>query len=498
MIELDVKKFKSVPFAHQVDGVKALLKNPAFALYDEMGAGKSKQVIDAACVLAEGKVIDTVLVIAPASVRCVWTDDEIGEVKKHSWLSADICDFHAKNAMWRLDLKTSVTLQWVVTNYEFLRSPERLKHLLYVLRNRKILLVLDEASKIKTRTAKQTKAIQKVRDVCNRCVILNGTPVTDSPMDLWSQMKVLDPMILGRRYTNFYQFRANYAVMGGYHNHQIVKFVNIDKLSNIVKPFVLRREKKDCLDLPPKLYTQREVALTPESWKRYKELRKECIINLGPDNIQIEPNAAVRIMRLAQLTSGILGTQLNPCDEDFSGHGGNSTVQDLSDEKLEWAIEYLLVESKARAIIVWTRWRRERERLVELLTNKIPVFEIYGGQSKEYRERTIQNFSRPLGPTDSRRILVAQPHAGGFGLNLVAATEVLYLSNDYSLGVRLQSEDRCHRPGQSSAVTYIDVIATGPDGQKTVDQAIVKALREKQHVARWTTDRWRKELSDDF
>jgi SNF2 family DNA or RNA helicase len=492
-----------------------------------MGAGKSKQVIDAACTLAEAGVIDTVVVVAPASVRCVWIDPEIGEIKKHAWLPSYVFEFHSKTKqIWASEGNDEEgRLCWYVTNYEFLRQPERLKEFMKYIPKR-TLLVLDEGSYIKSRTAKQTKAILKLREICDRCVLLNGTPVTDSPLDLWAQMKVLDEQILGRKYSNFYHFRANYAVMGGWQMKQVVDYINIDKLSNIIKPYVLRREKKDCLDLPPKLYTQREVALSPAAWKMYRELKKDAVISLGPDHTHVEPNSAVRIMRLAQLTSGFLGGVAEDMSDGSHAANANAkqhlesnqaTIVDVSDEKLKWMVEYLTKECTAKAVIVWTRWRRERERLAEImksfvvgqlfkttaLDNNWWTYQVYGGQDKKSRDEAISAFSKIYGKNDSvieknrRILLIAQPQAGGIGLNLVAATEAVYMSNLYSLGSRLQSEDRCHRPGQEHPVTYVDLIATGPNGQKTVDSAILKALREKQEIAHWTCERWRKELSDD-
>jgi len=95
MIEINSNQLKSRPFKHQIEGVKAIVKNQAFALFDEMGAGKSKQVIDAACVLAQAGEIDTVVVIARASVRSVWINAEIGEIKKHCWIPVIVYEYHS-------------------------------------------------------------------------------------------------------------------------------------------------------------------------------------------------------------------------------------------------------------------------------------------------------------------------------------------------------------------------------------------------------------------
>lgn len=510
MIEINSARFKSKPFAHQLEGIKKLVENKAFALFDEMGCGKSAQVINAACVLAEAGEIDTVLIVAPASVRCVWLDKEIGEIKKHSWHPLNVvAEYHAKNlkSAWSDTSKDMRgMLLWVVTNYEFLRNNQHLETLCSYLEGNKVLLVCDESSYVKNRSAAQTKATMKLRSTCARCVILNGTPIANSPMDLWSQMQVLSPKILAC-YKNFYNFRYEYCEMrsqnfGGQRFQQIVSYKNLDHLAKKLAPYVLRREKKDCLDLPPKLYTEREVPLSLESWKRYKELKRDFIMTLGENDVRLEPNAAVRIMRLAQLTSGITAAMfITDEGEDKSDELlARTNYKDLSDEKLKWAVKYLTEECTARAVIVWTRWRRERERLVaELWKHKdtLTPYELYGGQRQADRETAVQYFTQPLANRECRMVLVAQPHAGGHGLNLVAASEAIYLSNDFALGIRLQSEDRCHRPGQVNPVTYIDVLATGPKGERTVDHVIFKALREKQNIAAMTTHEWRKGLSDD-
>lgn len=506
-IVVNPELFKTPPFKHQIEGITKLVNNDAFALLDEMGVGKSYQVVNAACVLAEHGKIDTVIVVVPASCRCVWVDSTIGEIRKHSWLRNEVLEFHAKSKLiWENHPVGEVkTIRWIVTNYEFLRNQENLDKLISMKASKKTMLVLDESSYIKNRTAKQTKAILALREHCQRCVILNGTPITNSPLDLWSQMNVLSPKILQRDYKNFFSFRYEYCEMrsqrfGGRVFQQVASYRRLDQLAKKIAPYVLRRLKKDCLDLPEKLYTTREVALTPESWKRYKELKQDLLITLDSGDKQLEPNAAVRLMRLVQLTSGILGGYI-------AGHapGGGSEIlddpigetQDLSDEKLKWLVEHLIENCQGKAVIVWTRWRRERERIwdwcCQNALNKMEIYQLYGGQDKKAREEAVTRFSSPIDKPWAA-VLLAQPHAGGHGLNLIAASEAIYLSNDFALGVRLQSEDRCHRPGQVNPVTYVDVLATGPQGQRTIDHIIFEALRDKQNIATMTCENWRRKL----
>jgi SNF2 family DNA or RNA helicase len=298
-------------------------------------------------------------------------------------------------------------------------------------------------------------------------------------------------------FKNFYHFRASYGYMSGYKGKQW--FPDQEKLPGLrerFKPFVLRREKADCLDLPPKTYTVREVALTSSTWKVYQELRREALLVLSEKDVRPEPHAAVRLMRLCQLTSGHVGMIqeggiLNEAAVD--GTGGNC-VLDVSNEKLSWLAEAILEGELAgeRALIVWCRWRRERERLAHLLALKhVAVPEVYGGQAQTKRETAVKFFQE----STDHRVLVAQPHAGGYGLTLTAAATAIYLSNDYSYITRVQSEDRCHRIGQLRPVTYVDVLAIGPRGERTVDHTVLKALKAKEDLAKWTCARWRRELS---
>jgi SNF2 family DNA or RNA helicase len=496
MLELDTSRFRTKPFRHQVAGVKALVTRPAFALFDDPRTGKSKQVVDAACVLAEAGKIDTVVVIAPAGVRGVWVDPDIGEIRQHAWVRSLVMEFHSKmKQIWSdkiFGADTEVYLKWIVTNYEFLRRPERLAEFVkYV--GKRTLLVLDESDLVKSRTAQQTKAIRKrVRPLCDRCVLLTGTP--GNPLELWSQLMILDERILGR-YTNFYHFRAHFATMGGWHNKQVMPngWVNMDEFHRMTRPYVLRRRKEDCLDLPPRLYTTQEVPLTAESWKRYQQLRKEAFVALDGKE-QLEPNAAVRIMRLAQLTSGFLGQAIDGDNPELMEYQG----YDISSEKLDWAVKYLTEECTAQAVIVWCRWRRERERLVEALRKLgLAVFEIYGNQPRAERDVAKAVFHNRSAKISKRTVLVAQPEAGGVGLDMAQASEVVRLSSGYSYRTLVQSDDRPYGPGQINTVIYLDILATGPEGQKTVDSAIVKALRRKDDVAKWTAVAWRRELDEE-
>jgi len=245
------------------------------------------------------------------------------------------------------------------------------------------------------------------------------------------------------------------------------------------------------------------VPLSASTWRRYKELRADALLHLPAGDQVPEPNAGVRLIRLAQLTSGHVSYNPTNIEADLFTEEGElqlaeNQVDDLSQEKQDWAFNFLTDWDQAEATVVWCRFRRERERLAARLRGAgVRTYEIYGGQRKAEREEAEAAFD-PTARGTGRRVLLAQPQAGSLGLQLHAATENLYLSNTQSLKDRLQSEDRTHRSGTVSRVSYTDLVATGPDGQKTIDWVILKALREKQDLASWTCSRWRRALEEEF
>ena len=505
-MSIDLSRSRVPSYAHQLVGVEALVESgdPArgrifpncFALFDEMGAGKTKQVIDAACVMFTWGLIDRVLVIAPASVRAVWWDPELGELAKHLWdeLPVEVTEYHAKSRTWRR-FEGNPRLRWVISNYDFIRREQRRDELAKYCTPR-TLLVLDESAAVKNHRAEQTKACWHLRQKCGRVVLLNGTPIANNPLDLYSQARLMHPGILACQ--SFFHFRSRYALMGGFQQKQVIGWQNLEDLQKRMAPYVLRRLKTECLDLPAKLPPMTLVAtLSDDTWNLYKEMRDEFVAWLDAQTLSTAAQAGVKALRLSQLVNGFIGGIR-------SEHAADEVepTRDIGREKLdvflEWLSDRLEAESSLK-LLVWCRFRPELARVCDELLKKFPgiaLGRIWGGQKGEEREETLRLLdprTAPKGPA----VVVGTPSSGALGLNLAAAHDVIYLSNDYSLKTRLQSEDRVHRPGQVSPVSYFDVIAVGPQGQRTIDHLIIKALRTKNDVATWTTDAWRQAIKEE-
>jgi len=519
-LDFSICRFK--PYDIQRVGIEELFKwkdeaagrvyGGCFALFDEMGVGKTFQVINAAQFLYLEQHIKRVLVIAPASVRNVWYDQELGELTKHLWadMPATVVWHHSRQLLWRKPGKLSPQpMTWVITNYEFIRREEHLEKLVKWC-NASTLLVLDESSAVKGYNAEQTKSCIKLRKACGRVWELNGTPIAHSPADMYSQSLIMDQRILGCN--SWYHFRGRYAVMGGFKQKQIVGWHDLDDLQRRLKPYVLRRLKTDSLDLPAKLPSVHITAqLTDKTWRVYKQMRDDMVAWLDQQNIAVAHQAAVKALRLCQITSGFVGgIEELPANFEVDDEGTpldaaadvvEGTVE-VGREKLDAVLELLDRHWDANAnlkLLLWCRFKPELFRLLASVASEWPTLAIaglHGGQKRADRQlalRLLDPRTAPSGPA----LVAGTPATGSMGLNLTAAHTVVYVSNDPSLKNRLQSEDRVHRGGQVYPCSYFDIIACGPAGQKTIDHRMALALKNKEDIAAWTVAAWRKALTEE-
>jgi hypothetical protein len=542
-MDIDLSKSRVKPYDHQVIGVHWLTKDideaagrihpNCFFLADDMRLGKTKQVIDAAQVLFWQNKINRVIVAAPAPVRTVWYDRELGELAKHLWMDtpAQVTEYHGKGRSWKWGKwgEDDRRLEWFITNYEYIGvdmqktdmpgewSGWNVDPLIEFFCTPQTMLVLDESAWVKSFKANRTRACMMLRQHVGRIVLLNGTPIAHSPGDLFSQSYLLHPDILGchtsTEFKRMYATTKQQSFRGRRPFLKVMGWKNQTLLQKRLAPYVLRRMREDCLDLPPKLPpVVMSATLTQKTWDMYKELRDEFILWLNDNTSASAAQAGVRAMRLAQLTSGFLGglsvESECPCEgedaecEACTGSGIITQGQPpapVGDEKLKvltsW-IEQRLDEDENLRMLIWCRFRPELFRIHETILEKFPQVrpgKIHGGQKKVEREDAMR-IVHPEVKYNGPGILVGTVGTGSVGLNMAGAHEVVYASNDYSLFKRKQSEDRPHGPGQTTAVSYHDIIAEGPKGQETIDHVILVALKNRDEVASWTCSAWIKAL----
>ena len=460
-------KFKTEPFQHQRDALKACWNRESYALFMEMGTGKTKVLIDNIGCLFVNQMIEGALIIATKSVYTIWVNDEI---PKHMGIPYEMCLWKASKVktVQKFIQTPSQKCKILVMNVEAFSTKKGFDVACDFLRRYDCITALDESSTIKNLKAKRTKNIIKLRTISPFRRILTGTPVTKSPIDLFSQCEFLDPKNLG--FATFTAFKSRYCIfeiMHSYGDKQIaipVGFKNLDELEQKVKQFSFRVRKEDCLDLPDKVYTKRIVHLTDEQDKLYKELKQQAYTNLQGEHMTVN-NAIVEIIRLHQITAGF-----------FKGESG--IIKKLENNKMKTLLEIL--EESDEKTIIWANWVHNIEDITSELRRLYgpeSVVNFYGQTSSEDRSKAIKEFQN----NPKCRFFVANPSTGGYGLTLTAATLVIYYSNSFDAEHRLQSEERAHRIGQTKKVTYVDLITEG-----TVDEKIVRSLKTKFRLSAQT------------
>lgn len=451
--------FKTKPYDHQRKAFYLSRDKEAFALLMEQGTGKTKVIIDNAAYLYGRDEISALVVIAPNGVHRNWLSKEI---PAHM---PDWCHYKSVFYYSGINAKDTVKFNEVISAQDCLRifafncesfvSKKAVEFMYKIIMSNKVMLVVDESSRIKTPGAKRTKVITKFAKDVKYKRIMTGTPVTKGPEDVYSQFKFLDPFILG--YDSYYSFRARYCVMGGYENRQIVSYNNVDELTNSIEGHSFRVLKKDCLDLPDKIYQRHPVELSKKQRKLYDQLRKDFVTELEGEHLSA-PEAITRLLRMQQIICGWFPTEEGGMEIDEKNTRLTALIDLLPD-----------IECK---VIIWARFKRDIKAIGEALGDKAVSY--YGEVSNDDREIAVDRFQND----PKVRYFIGQPQSGGIGLTLTAAECAIYYSNSFDLETRMQSEDRCHRIGTKNNVTYIDF-----ESPKTIDTKIINALREKKNLA---------------
>ena len=461
-------KFKTKPYKHQLTALEKSWNKENFAYFMEMGTGKTKVLIDNIAMLYDKGKIDGALIIAPKGVVKTWYEQELPtHLPDHIenvtilWQS-NITKTQREKLESLFEIETDFHI--LIMNVEALSTDKGVKFARQFLVSHKTMMAVDESTTIKNPSAKRTKNIISLGKHAKYRRIMTGSPVTKNPLDLYSQCEFLDPWLLD--FASYYAFRNRYAEMKTMHvrgrSIQVVnKFRNLSELSDTVKTFSDRVLKEDCLDLPPKNFIKRYVSLTPDQTKLYREMKEKALAVLN-GKVTTTMTVLTQLMRLHQITCG-----------HFTADDGST--QSVESNRLNELMN-VLEETEGKAII----WANYQLSVGEIIQRIIKIFgedsyvHYYGLTSQEDRQDNIRKFQ-----TDPNcRFLIGTPQTGGYGITLTQANTVIYYSNGYDLEKRLQSEDRAHRIGQKKNVTYIDLIC-----EDTVDEKIVKALRDKINIA---------------
>ena len=470
--------YKNKPFLHQEAYLTRFWEKRVAALFSEMGTGKSFMLINNMAMLYDQGQINAALIIAPKGVYRNWMDTEIPKhMPDHVVYRTVLWSASPKKAESQaLENLFEITEDFkiLIMNVEALSTEKGVRFASRYLLAHEAFMAIDESTTIKTHTAARAKNATKIGKQAKFKRIMTGSPVTKNPLDLFQQCVFLDPRCLG--HDSFYTFQARYAVMQERHlaTHsfkQILGFRHLEELREKLDRFSFRVTKEECLDLPDKLYTKREVDLTEEQAKAYKEMRLMALAMFKEGDVSTV-NALTQIMRLHQIVCGHVKLD-------------NGDVLELPSNRIKELLS--IVEESDGKMIIWATYRHDIEAIKLALSsvygmNSAAAY--YGETETDKRQEIVNEFQDPNSPL---RFFIGNPTTGGYGLTLTAANLVVYYSNSFDLEKRLQSEDRAHRIGQKNNVTYVDLYSPG-----TTDEMIFTALINKKSLAdEVLNEKWR-------
>lgn len=451
-------------FQHQREALTfAKERDYKFALFLDMGLGKSRTAVE---ILRESGTLRHALIVAPLSVIPVL------ESEFRKWAAVDLTVVHGSLEERLRALRRPGP--WIV-NYEGLRIVREGKP--KTVRGRKVkteeypvadaildadvrALILDESTRIKDPKAKASRIVHqlvKTEDYPVR-VVMSGHPMPQSVLDLWSQLAVIERPPRG--YRSRYHMQSELCIMGGYQQKEIVGYRELEAFHHSLGEVAFRRRTDDCLDLPELSRQRVPVKLEGKELKAYKSMVKDAVAELSRREVVTADNVLTKILRLQQITGGAAAPRRQGA-------------------KLKALLD--LVEDTEPPVIIWCLFTDEIETVARALGKSYRVRTFYGKTPRSERTDTLTAFEN--GAVD---VLVGQPGAGGLGLNLQKSAVCIYYSTGYNGEHREQSERRIYRAGQTRRTRIIDIVADG-----TVDDKVLKALREKVKVSQVVVDGWK-------
>lgn len=457
-------KFHTEPWPHQIEALKYLYPRNFGALYTDMGSGKTKIIID----LIVNRGFKITLIVAPKKVCRVWAP----EFQKHA-PNARIKVLDVSNVAGKDKagvIKENVAMDdfdqiVIVNNYDSIWREPFKSFILGNVGGKKAFkldcVICDESHRIKNPGSKTSKMLQILgRRVDNR-FLMTGTPLAQSPLDIYAQYRFLQPEIFG---TNFDVFKGRYAnlipMQGGFSIlNKKNPYKNKEELHD--KMFSCAFQAEVVQNLPETMDITVEFDLSPAAQKHYKELRREGVLELKEGDVTAGNVLAV-MTRLQQLCSGYLPVE----DEN-----GDKKIVDIDTSRREALRELLEDIPPDEPIVVFAKYRKDIKNIRKVVNE-------LGRKSSELSGARDTMHNWEAGKT---QVLVVQITAGAEGINLTRARYNIYYTPTHSLMQYLQSRKRSHRPGQTRGVVYYKLVSKMKKGT-TIDENIYKALDNNQEI----------------
>lgn len=443
---------------NQQEAFEFAMSHPKCMLDMEMGTGKTRVAIDVAFARVD---VHRVLIVCPKAVVPVWRENlEKFTDGTDPWVCWDQQKGTVKAKAdslkeWFMQTKGQGK-RFVVLNYD---SVWRAPISNFVARYGADLIILDESHRAKSAGSKTSKFLAVLGRDTKYKMCLSGTPMANSPLDVYGQYRFLDRTIFG---TNHYQFLQTYAIMGGPERRFVVGFRNQQDLNQRFKSIAYTCKMSDVADriklpdaLPP---TSQKVQLPAKDMRTCHELADDFIAECGTSNVVVK-NVLGKMMRLQQIASGYCVVQ--------DGPASLPRIEELNTAKEDALADRLEDISPEAPVVVFCVFRHDLDAIARSAHKaKRDAFEISGSKNQLTEWRNSKG-----------GVLAVQIQAGAEGIDMTISNHAIYYSIPHSLALYNQSKARLYRPGQKNTVSFCHLLAEG-----TIDEAMYKALIKKEDV----------------
>lgn len=432
-------------YEHQVLGVREMAKMASFILADEMGLGKSLQALTVAAIDIERGWAKKILIVCPSFLKWNWAE----EIEKLTSFSFEI--LHGTPTQ-RREILDNFSADILITNFEQVVNDND-----HLRQHDWDIVIVDEAHFIKSRSSKRSKAVRELKR--GRMFLLTGSPMLNRPDELWALLNACDP----NRFSRYWPFVNRFCVMGGWQSKQIVGAKNKSELRGILQEYMIRRLKKDCLDLPDKQVIPVYVELHPKQRKAYDQLDAELRLEIPgePDPMEAE-NILTKMLRLKQVaaTPATIGLP----DDSYK-----------LDRAMEMIEEFTTDPDDQTPVVVFTQFRGVQTAMgARLDAAGIPYWVLNGDTPQDKRIELVNQWANSSQPGVIMVMLQM-----GVGLNLTAANKAIFIDRLYVPKLNEQAEDRIHRIGadKTKPVQIFNIVA-----KKTVEERIERILAAKRKL----------------
>ena len=424
------------PFKHQETTASYLALRDRCFCFNEAGTGKTSSVVWAADYLMQLSQIKRVLIICPLSIMYSAWQADIFKTAMHRTVGVAYGDAAKRTKV------VNGSYEFVIINYDGINTVSA-----EIAKAQFDLIVVDEANAYKTVTTKRWRMLAKLITPSTRLWMMTGTPASQSPLDAFGLAKLVNPTAVPKYFTAWRD-----KVM-----QQVTRFKWVPKsyakqmVFDALQP-AIRFEKAQCLDLPPLVYQTREIPLTPQVTKYYRELKNQLLIEAAGEQISAV-NAAAQLSKLLQISGGAIYTDTREVVE-FDISPRLNALMEVLDE----------TEHK---VIVFVPFRHTIELVSRHLTKEGVSNEIINGDvPARERAEIIKRFQTAEHP----RVLVIQPQAASHGVTLTAADTVVFWSPVMSVETYLQCVARIDRVGQVNSMTVVHL--QGSEAERKVYQML--------------------------